>query len=122
MSFCYKVISITWLSRAHTPEYYYRFYIFLFLVYEVSCLVTLKSRLGREAVMSRLGLEAMMSRLGLGRFGPRSSSDPDSSKTPYKTISVKLLSKNVVPLTIGFIVQNDLICEMILMQNDLMMI
>ena len=40
-----------------------------------SRLVTLKSRLGLEAMMSRLGLEAMMSRLGLGRFGPRSSSD-----------------------------------------------
>ena len=79
MSFCYKVISITWLSRAHTPEYYYRFYIFKFLAYEVSCLVsslaTLKSRLGLEAMMSCLGLEAMMPRLGLGRFGPRSSSD-----------------------------------------------
>ena len=36
------------------------------------CLVTLKSRLGLEAMMSRLGLEAMMSRLG--RFGLRSSS------------------------------------------------
>ena len=73
MSFCYKVISITWLSRAHTPVYYYRFYIFKFLAYEVSCLVTLKSRLGLEAMMSRLGLEALMSRLG--RFSPRSSSD-----------------------------------------------
>ena len=40
----------------------------------VSCLVTLKSRLGREAMMSRLGLEAMMSRLCLGRFGSGSSS------------------------------------------------
>ena len=40
------------------------------MAHEVSCLVTLKSRL--EAMMSRLGLEAMMSRLG--RFGPRSSS------------------------------------------------
>ena len=38
----------------------------------VSCLATLKSRLGLEAMMSRLGLEAMMSRLG--RFDPRSSS------------------------------------------------
>ena len=63
MSFCYKVISTTWLSRAHIPEYYYRFYIFKFLAYEVSCLVTLKFRLGLEAMMSRLG-----------RFGPRSSS------------------------------------------------
>ena len=62
MSFCYEVISITWLSRAHTPEYYYRFYIFKFLFYEVSCLVTLKSRLGLEAMMSRLGLKAMMYR------------------------------------------------------------
>ena len=60
------------------------------MAYEVSCLVTLKSRLGLEAMMSRLGLEAMLSRLGLeammsrlgleammfrlGRFGPRSSS------------------------------------------------
>ena len=43
------------------------------MVYEVSSLVTLKYRLGREAMMSRLGLEAMMSRLNLGRFGPRSS-------------------------------------------------
>ena len=53
-------------GRAHTPVCYYRFYIFNFLAYEVSCLVTLKSR---------LALEAMMSRLGLRRFGPRSSSD-----------------------------------------------
>ena len=63
MSFCYKVISTTWLSRAHTPVYYHRFYIFKCLAYEVSCLVTLKSHLGLEAMMSRLG-----------RFGPRSSS------------------------------------------------
>ena len=75
MSFCYKVISITWLSSAHTPLHYYRFYIFQFLFYEVSCLVSLKSRLGLEAMMSRLGLEALMSRLG--RFGPRSSSGFD---------------------------------------------
>ena len=53
-SFCYKVISITWLSRAHTSVYYYRFYIVKFLTYEVSCLITLKSRLGLEAMMSRL--------------------------------------------------------------------
>ena len=33
----------------------------------------MKSRL--VTLKSRLGLEAMMSRLGLGRFGPRSSSD-----------------------------------------------
>ena len=45
----------------------------------VSCLVTLKSRLGLEAMMSRLGLEAMMSRFGLGTFGSRSSSAADAS-------------------------------------------
>ena len=44
------------------------------MAHEVSCLVTLKSRLGLEAMMSRLGVEAMMSCLGVGRFGPRSSS------------------------------------------------
>ena len=55
--------------------YYYRFYIFYFLAYEVSCLVTLKFCLGLEPMMSRLGLEAMMPRLDLDRFGPRSSSD-----------------------------------------------
>ena len=41
----------------------------------MSGLVTLKSRLGLEAMMFCLGLEAMMSRLVLGRIGPRSSSD-----------------------------------------------
>ena len=45
------------------------------MAYEVLWLVTLKSRLGLEAMLSRLRLEAMMSRLGLGRFGSRSSSD-----------------------------------------------
>ena len=73
MSFCYKVISITWLSRAHTPVYYYRFYIFKSLAYEVMCLVstlvTLKSRLGLEAMMSRLG-----------RFRSRSSSNRYAKK------------------------------------------
>ena len=69
MSFCYKVISTTWLSRAHTPVYYHRFYIFKCLAYEVSCLVS-----SLVTLKSHLGLEAMMSRLGLGRFGPRSSS------------------------------------------------
>ena len=64
--------------------YYYLFYIFQFLAFEVSCVVTLKSRLDFSSKSlvssrlkqqkSRLGLEAMMSRLGLGRFGPRSSS------------------------------------------------
>ena len=44
----------------------------------MSRLVTLKSRLGREAIMSRFGLEAMMSRLG--RFGPRSSSAKNLKK------------------------------------------
>ena len=46
----------------------------------MSRLVTLKSRLGLEAMMSRLGLEAVMSRLGVARFGPRSSTDLDISK------------------------------------------
>ena len=38
----------------------------------ISSLVTLKSRLGLEAMMCRLDLKVIMSRLG--RFGPRSSS------------------------------------------------
>ena len=46
----------------------------------MSRLVTLKSRLGLEAMMSRLGLETMMTRLGLGRFGPCSSSGRKKTK------------------------------------------
>ena len=45
----------------------------------MSRLVTLKFRLGLEAMVSRLGLEAPMSRLG--RFGPRSSSAPQQLYT-----------------------------------------
>ena len=84
MLVCYKVISITWLSRAHTPVCYYRFYIFKFLAYEVSCLVS-----SLVTLKSRLGLEAMMSRLGLGRFDSRSSSVVNRSRTKILQTNIK---------------------------------